>query len=226
MEKTANGRAMLDVAKDMLKSILKGEPILQRLTQKISEIMGVKRCVIFKLIEDDGACNVKIVSGVPAEEHELDPVEPIRCHPDIEEAVRRGEIMVISNPKESQFTAYFREIVEEKRVTEILYAPLISSSDGKAIGIIVVDAVERKGFSKKESQFCKEVAELISLIIDHEENITERVQHILRNRMTPLGGYALRLEKQARAMVDTAHIIAEEVLLAEKACPKRGEALG
>jgi transcriptional regulator with GAF, ATPase, and Fis domain len=251
--KRDDGNAMLGIAKTM--AIIEGitddntNPTLQSLSQKISEELDVTRVVIFKL-RDDGT--IELVAGIPKDEHECDfgRGESITNHPDIKDAVASGRrVTRISNPRESLFTQYFRGIVEQRDIAEILYA-LVSSLDGKVIGVVVIDAVGEKSFSESEIRFCGYVAELITYIIDCEEGAIQDMRDVVINKAIPLRVMALRLKKQteeairlvnlilkemppsskgnlrlrelqslAGAMLETADVVAEGARLIEKACP-------
>ncbi len=213
-------RAILEIAKALVGGIINKIPIQQKIVQKLSEILSVCRCVIFKLSNNEAcdAYDIELTAGIPLEEHidDIGRKETVQKHPDIEEAVRRGKIMVITDPRNSPLTAYFRQIIEQKGTTQILYLPLISELGGKTIGVIVLDAVgEKLGFESEEIEFCGEVGELISLIIDREEILAEEIRDLVINRMTALGGFAARLGKDARVVMD-------EVEKIEKICSKGG----
>jgi transcriptional regulator with GAF, ATPase, and Fis domain len=224
----AGGRAMLSIAKVLFGSIMahkSPKQILQELARKISEILDVQRCVIFKLRDGVGTHDIEIVAGVPIEEHGIGLMEPLVKHPDIAAAIEDGKVTVIEDPMESSLTSYFHQTIEQKEIAEILYAPLISSLDKETIGVIVIDVRREKMFNKKKKKLCGEIAELVSLVIDYEGIIAQRMRDLVVNRTTSLGGYAFRLEKQAEGMVRMAHILAEEAMLIEKACPQKGDGI-
>jgi transcriptional regulator with GAF, ATPase, and Fis domain len=215
-------RAILEVAKTLVGSIISKVPIQQEVVQKLSEILGVRRCAIFKI--DRGEADktyIEITAGVPTEEHGIGLREEISKHPDIEEAVKGKKVMVISDPKNSPLTSYFREIVEKKEINQILYLPLISELTNKVIGVIVIDAVKEKTqFDPEEIEFCSQVGELISLIVDREEILIEQMRDLIINRITALGGFAKRLNKLTQEFSRDVKIILEEIEKLEKICPK------
>jgi len=218
-------RAILEIAKALVGSIINKVPIQQQIVQKLSEILNARRCVIFKLSDDKvgDAYNIEITAGIPIEGHGIGLKESICKHPDIEEAVRKAKVMVIIDPKDSPFTAHLRQIIEQKNITQILYLPLISELSGKTIGVIVIDAVEEKvEFDSEEIEFCGEVAELISLIMDREEILVEQMRDLIINRITALGGFAARLGKLTQEFSVDVQMVMDEIKRIEKICPKGG----
>ena len=220
-------RAILDITKVLIGSIINKIPIQQEMVEKLSEILRIQRCVIFKLSSNNvsGICDIELTAGIPSEEHidDIDLKEPISKHPDIEEAAKRGKVMVITNPKNSPLTAYFRPMIERKDITQILYLPLISELSNKTIGVIVVDTAEEKlGFEPEEIEFCGEVAELISSIIGHEEVLMRHMRDIILNRTTSLGGFAARLEKMAKIFSSDAQTVFREMKEIERVCTNGG----
>lgn len=219
-------RTILEITKTLVGSIINKVPIQQQIVQKLADILDVKRCVIFKISDDcaAGDYNIEITAGVPIEEHGIGLKESIKKHPDVEEAVRRGKVMVIAHPEASPFTVNFRAIIEKKNITQILYLPLISELEGKTIGVIVLDAVgEKDDFDMEEIEFCGEIGELISLIIDREEILVQQMRDLIISRIAALGGFATRLNKLTNEFSKDAQIIMEEIHEIERVCPKGGK---
>jgi len=217
-------RAILGITKTLVGSIINKIPIQQQIVQKLSEILNVQRCVIFKLSDDGVSDDIEITAGVPIEEHGIGLRESICKHPDIQEAIRRRKIMVITDPKDSPFTAQFKQVIDQKSIAQILYLPLISELNGKTIGVIVIDAVgEKSGFEYEEIEFCTEVGELISLIIDREEILVEQMRDLIINKIVALGGFAVRLNRLTKEFALDAQAIMDEIKKIEKLCPKGGK---
>jgi len=225
-------RAILEIAKTLIGSIVNKIPIQQQIVDKLGKILNVQRCVIFKLSNNEinDACNIEIelTAGIPLEEHidDIGRKETIRKHPDIEEAVRGGKIMIITNPKSSPLATYFGEMIRQKNITQILYLPLVSELSDKTVGVIVVDTAEEKlGFELEEIEFCSEVGELISLILDREEVLIKQMRDLIINRTAALGGLAARLAKLTQQVSTDAMKVIEEMEKMEKICPKSGTSL-
>src|SRR5271169_1379159 len=112
-------RAILEIAKTLVGSILQKKDLHQQLLQKFSEILHVGRCVLFQ-VNDCGSdtYTVEIIAGIPSGEHEhgIGLKGPISQYPDIEAAVRQGKVKVITDPEESPLTDHFRKIIEQKEI--------------------------------------------------------------------------------------------------------------
>src|SRR4030042_2785248 len=221
---TINRRAILEIATTMVGSIINKIPILQQLTQKLSEILEVQRCVIFKIIDDNPAAGlVEITAGVPVEEHGIGLKEPLINHPDIAEALKSGTTMRIKNPEASSLTSYFRGIIKKKGMKEILYTPIISNLNGKTVGMIVIDAVgEKAEFSKEEEDFCSEVGELIARLIEREDILIQQMRDMIINRIAALGGFIGRMNKLAQNIDESARMILDEFKKIEDIFPRKG----
>ncbi|MGD0328300.1 MAG: GAF domain-containing protein [Minisyncoccia bacterium] len=219
-------RAILEIAKTLVGSIINKVPIQQQVVQKLSNILGVQRCVIFRVgnHREGDDYDVEITAGVPIEEHGIGLKESVTKHPDIEAAVRLGKVMVIADPKTSSMTVHLRGIIEKKNITQILYLPLISSGvKVKTIGVIVLDdAGEKDNFEPEEIEFCGEVGELISLTMDREEILIQQMRDIIINRVAALGGFTSRLDKSTEEFSKGVKNILEEIRMLEESCPKGG----
>jgi transcriptional regulator with GAF, ATPase, and Fis domain len=215
-----NRKSILEIAKTLVGSIINKTPIQKQIVKKLSEILNVERCVIFMINSEN--C-IEIVAGVPEGEHGIGFKQEISKHPDIEEAVRKRKVFIINDPKSSPLTYHFRNIIEQKEINQILYLPLVSEITGKTIGVIVLDATKDKlRFDPEEIEFCSEVLELISLIVDREEILIEQMRDLIINRITALGGFANRLNKLSQEFSRNVNIILEEIKRLEKICPKSG----
>ncbi|MEW6386364.1 MAG: GAF domain-containing protein [Thermodesulfobacteriota bacterium] len=206
-------RAILEIAKTMVGDIINKVPVFQQLTQKLAEILGVQRCAVFKIIDDnpDGGL-VEITAGIPVEEHGIGWQDQLVDHPDIAEALQRGTLMRISNPEASPLTAYFKEIITNRKIKEILYIPIYSRTKGKTVNLLVLDAVgEEAKFSQEELEFCREAGELISLLLHREEILRQNMRHLFINRLTTLGGSINRTNKLAQKIDESARRILKEV---------------
>lgn len=219
-------KALLEITKTLVGSIINKVPIQQQMVQKLSQILDVKRCVVFKIFsQNSGEEWCEITAGVGG--HGLGLREPIVKHPDLEEIIKIKKILVITDPKENPLTSHFRAIIEKENITQILYLPLISELEAKleakTIGIIVIDATgEKQEFSPDEIEFCAEVGELISLIIGQEEILIQEMRDEILNRIVPLGGFARRIDKLTKEFSSNVKIIIEETQRVEEMFPKEG----
>jgi GAF domain-containing protein len=211
----------------MVGSIINKVPILQQLTKKLTEIVGVKHCVVFKIIDGiANDCVIEIAAGVPIEEHGIGLKEPLSKHPDIAEALRSGTTMRIKSPEVSPLTSYFNGIIKKRNINEILYIPIISKLNGKTVGMIVIDAVGEKGeFSDEEIEFCSEVGELISLLIGREEILFQQMRDEIINRIAALGGFIDRMNKLAKNLDENARTVLDEIKKIENIFKETGVGL-
>lgn len=201
-------KSFLEIAKAVILGLIEQSQITlqQKVVEKFSEILAPTRCLIFKtfffLNENKPWC--EITAGVPFEEHGIGLTEPLSNHPDVEVAVQTQETFIIKNPRENPLTSHFHSTIEDKNINQILYIPVKYISqlrkEKMVKVVIVVDAIkEKKEFQPEEIEFCNGVGELISLILDREGTLIQAMRDLIINRITSLGGFALRLEKLAES---------------------------
>jgi len=198
----------------------------QNIIEKLAAVLGVERCVIFKIGQEemDGTPRecCEIAAGVPLEEYGPDfrGKTPLNAHPDIKGAVQNGRVLVIKHPLSDERTAYFRGIIEEKDVSEIVYIPLLIEEDCGSAGVIVFDAVHGRSFSKDEIEFCSEVAELLGLLLGQERIVLQHFRDAIINKVVPLGGFARRLQENLRTTLGYIEIIRKEATEIDCILPK------
>ena len=228
-------KAFLQITKAMIMGLRSGltdpsERIKQNIIEELAAILGVERCVIFKvtrdqidetIVEDAEVC--EIVAGVPLSEYEsaFRTKERLEVHPDIKAAVENGGMLLIRDPHNDNRTTYFKGIVEKKHVSEILYVPLSIDDDGRPAGVIVIDAVQGKKFNEDEILFCAEVAELVSLLLEQERVVLQHFRDEIINRIVPLGGFAKRLRDNLQATIAYIDIIHEHAAEISTIVPKK-----
>ena len=224
-------KAFLQITKALILGMRNGltDPsacMKQNIIEELAAVLEVKRCVIFKIGEDevDGCLKefCEIAAGVPLEEYGPDfrGKSALDAHPDIEAAVRKGRVLVIKHPMSDERTAYFRGIIEKKDVSEIAYIPLFVEDDSRAAGVIVFDAVRGRAFSEDEIDFCSEVAELLGLLLGQERIMLQRFRDAIINKVVPLGGFARRLQENLRTTLDYIEIIRKEAIEIDCILPK------
>ena len=224
-------KAFLQITKALILGMRNGltDPsacMKQNIIEELAAVLEVKRCVIFKIGEDevDGCLKefCEIAAGVPLEEYGPDfrGKSALDAHPDIEAAVRKGGVLVIKHPMSDERTAYFRGIIEKKDVSEIAYIPLFVEDDSRSAGVIVFDAVHERAFSEDEIDFCSEVAELLGLLLGQERIMLQRFRDAIINKVVPLGGFARRLQENLRTTLDYIEIIRKEAIEIDCILPK------
>jgi transcriptional regulator with GAF, ATPase, and Fis domain len=200
--------------------------IKQSIMKELAEILGVERCVLFKIAREeiDGALkeSCEIIAGVPLEEYLSQPndKESLKAHPDIEAAAKNGGTLLIKNPCADNRTAYFEDMIKKNNISQILYLPIYIAEGGQAVGIIVIDAIQRKEFDEDEILFCTEVAELISLLVGQEAAILQHFRDEIVNRIVPLSGFAKRLRENMETTLNYLEIIHKEAEEIDKILPK------
>jgi len=189
------------------------ERIKQNIIEELAEILGVERCVIYTIGRDDVDGSIddfcEIIAGVPLSEHQRDfaKKERLAIHPDLKAAVESRGTLLIKDPHDDSRTAYFKGIVEKNHVSEILYVPLFMDDGRQPMGVIVIDAVQGKRFSGDELQFCSEVADLMSLLLEQERLILQHFRDAIINNIVPLGGFAKRLRENLQTTLSYIEII-------------------
>ena len=224
-------KAFLQITKALILGMRNGltDPsacMKQIIIEELAAVLGVQRCVIFKIGEEEADGSLRefceIAAGVPLEEYGPDfrGKSALDAHPDIEAAVRKGGVLVIKHPMSDERTAYFRGIIEKKEVSEIAYIPLFVEDDSRSAGVIVFDAVHERAFSEDEIDFCSEVAELLGLLLGQERIMLQRFRDAIINKVVPLGGFARRLQENLRTTLDYIEIIRKEAIEIDCILPK------
>jgi len=224
-------KAFLQITKAMILGLRNGlaDPsvrIKQSIMKELAEILGVERCVLFKIVSEgtNGLFkeSCEIIAGVPVEEYlsRSNNKEPLGIHPDIEAATKNGRTLLIKDPRNDERTAYFEDMIAKKNISQILYLPLYVEEGGKAVGVIVIDAFQGKEFDEDEILFCSEVAELISLLIGQESLILQRFRDEIVNRIVPLSGFTRRIRENMETTLSYLEIIHKEAEEIDKILPK------
>jgi transcriptional regulator with GAF, ATPase, and Fis domain len=201
--------------------------IKQSIMKELAEILGVERCVLFKIAcegVDDGTFNesCEITAGVPLEEYQSQPNnrEPLKVHPDIEAAVKNEKTLLIKDPRTDNRTAYFADIIRKRNISQILYLPIHVEENGRAVGVIVIDAIQGKEFDEDEILFCSEVAELISLLVGQESAILQHFRDEIVNKIVTLAGFTRRIRENMKTTLNYLEIVHQEAEEIDKILPK------
>lgn len=224
-------KAFLQITKAIILSLRNGlaDPsvhIKQSIMKELAEILGVERCVLFKIACEgiDGTLkeSCEIIAGVPLEEYLSQPnnKEPLEAHPDIEAAVKNGRTLLIKDPHTDNRTTYFEDMIIKKDVSQILYLPIYVEEGGRAVEVIVIDGIQGKEFDEDEILFCSEVAELIGLLIGQESAILQHFRDEIVNKIVPLSGFTKRLRENMETTLSYLEIIHKEAEEIDKILPK------
>jgi GAF domain-containing protein len=224
-------RVFLQITKSLILGMRNGltnpsASMKQNITEELAAALGVERCVIFKIgrQESDGLSRglCEIAAGVPLEEYGPNFGDKflLDAHPDIKGALENGRVLVIKHPESDERTAYFKDMIAKKRISEIVYVPLLIEEESTSAGVIVLDAVRGRRFSQDEIEFCSEVAELLSLLLGQERIMLQHFRDAIINRVVPLGGFATRLQENLRITLDYIEIIRKEAIEIDKILPK------
>lgn len=179
----------------------KEKPIQQRIIEELATILNIRSCIIFRtfLKKKERKFFCKITAGMPKNEHGIGFQEELSFHPDLEDVFSRKEkFVIITDPKNDSRCQYFKSTIEWKRISEILYIPLIVrvESSEKTKGMIVIDKNFEDGrkFDDEEIEFCCQVAKLIAMIITREEEIMDEIRDKVLNKVICIGGFGNRLK--------------------------------
>ena len=224
-------KAFLEIAKAIILDLRNSltDPsvrIKQTILKELAEILGVERCVLFKIAcEGNGGApteSCKIIAGVPTEEYLYKPngKEPLTAHPDVEAAIKNGRTLLIKAPRTDNRTAYFEDMITKNDISEILYLPIYVEDGGKAVEVIVIDAAQGRQFDEDEILFCSEVAELISLLVGQESIILQHFRDEIVNRIVPLAGFTRRIRENMETTLNYLEIIHREAEEIDKILPK------
>jgi len=200
--------------------------IKQSILKELAEILGVERCVLFKITCEgvNGTVNesCEIIAGVPVEEYltQSGNKEPLDVHPDIEATIANGRTLLIKDPHDDPRTSYFKGIITRKDISQILYIPIYVEEGGRVVGVIVIDGIQGKEFNEDEILFCSEVAELISLLVGQESAILQHFRDEIVNKIVPLSGFTRRIRENMRATMHYIEIIDSETEKIDKMLPK------
>jgi hypothetical protein len=230
--KVIERKAFLQITKALIISLRSGLTdssvcIKQSIIEELAGILGVERCVMFKIgrEEIDGRREefCEIVAGVPFEEYGPDARErtPLKAHPDIHAAVVKGQTLVVQDPLDDERTAYFRGIVEKRCISEIAYTPLFIKDDGQVTGVIVIDAIHGMKFTDDDILFCSEVAELLGLLLGQESIMLQHFRDMVINKLVPLGGFASKLHENLQITLNYIDIIHKEAIEISSVLPKK-----
>ncbi len=231
-------KAFLQIAKAMVLGIRNGlidpsEHIKQRIMKELAGILGVERCVLFKISREEEINGTsrelcKIIAGVPVEEYlkQSDIVDLLDMHPDIRASVHNGRTMLIKNPRTDERTAYFEDMIKAKNISQILYIPIYVEEDSKAVGVIVIDTIQGKEFDEDKILFCSEVGDLMSLLVAQEGTILQHFRDQVVNKIVPLSGFARRLcEKNMETTMNYLEIIHKEAEEIDRLLPRTLEGI-
>ncbi len=165
----------------------------------------------------------EIVAGVPFEEYGPDARErtPLKAHPDIHAAIVKGQTLVVQDPLNDERTAYFKDFVEKRCISEIAYTPLFIKDDGQVTGVIVIDVIHGMKFTDDDILFCSEVAELLGLLLGQESVILQHFRDMVINKLVPLGGFASKLHENLQITLNYIDIIHKETIEISSVLPKK-----
>jgi len=202
-------RNLLKIVKKMIGAIVENKNILQEVVEELALILDVERCVTFKIYQGESkVCLCKIVAGTPIDGHKIGLKDPLSEHHDLEMVFKSKELELIKDPLVNPHTRYFKDIIKEKKINQILYIPLITSAKVEVVrGVIVIDVLGEGIFSEDEISFCRCIGELISMTINREEYLKQKWKDRILNPAVSLGGFARHVVEDARKIGEAAKII-------------------
>ena len=160
------------IMRALARTILGRQSIEPIIIEKFGQVAD--RCVLFEIYPDQNSLFCEIVGGIPQGEHNIGLVDPLKNHPDIEEAVQLKKMMIIFDPLGHYLTQYFVGIIEAKDIRQIIYLPLVS----KVIvaGVIVIDFCDDSPLFKEDHSdtFLKRLEDSVSQVLSDEHVRLER----------------------------------------------------
>ncbi|MBU3925797.1 hypothetical protein KJ763_01360 [Patescibacteria group bacterium] len=213
--KGGKGRGLLEIVKVMMYGNgNNNSDIQQRIIEKLAEILSIRSCIIFRtfLHKEERQLYCKITAGVPKDDHGVGLEELLDKHPDVKHATsQKQRFIVIKNPCENELCSYFKSTIERRKISEILYIPLLVEVEGspKTKGAIVIDkrSYDGREFNEEEIEFCCQVAELIAMLITYQENIFDEIRDKILNKVVSIGGFGKKLKKAS----DQLAVVLEDV---------------
>ncbi len=152
-QKIADSEILLEIAQAVT-STLDTREILQSIVAKIAATLGVKRCSITMVRENDQYGYVLASSDNP----EISDLRiELARYPEIQEVVRTGQTLILEDAKHHPLMETVRERISRLDIDTLLVLPVIYRSE--VIGTLMMrTARKRESFSSRELNFCKLVA--------------------------------------------------------------------
>lgn len=170
----------------------------------LAKIFGVERICIFLKDMDD---QMILACGHPADKHGIKNKKELREHPALQQTMEKKKMLLIKTPNQDSRVACTPQFCEIYQINASLFIRL--EINKKPIGVIVIDAVgEKKKFTKDDIKMAKEIALLATKEIHNRQRIENAARqrtmwlvaaalaHEIRNPITAIGGFALRLHKE------------------------------
>src|SRR5512136_2787897 len=86
-------RDLLRIVEKMIGAIVGEENIQQQIAEEFSLIMGLERCVVFRVHQTNESQVCEIVAGTPKSEHQIGFSDSLDKHPDLLEVFNKHEVM-------------------------------------------------------------------------------------------------------------------------------------
>ncbi len=155
-----------------------------------------------------------VESGIPPNDHGIGEVITAKMGKFfLKSVIDGGKTIVVNNPHSDKRLDYLKTLIERYQISGIMFSPL-RCAERSTFGLLVVDALKGRIFSSEDKQLIKTISRLTSLAL-HREHREEarlakavemerlatlgenslRMAHALRNRLTSIGGFALRAER-------------------------------
>lgn len=172
------------------------QPIVDAIV-KILDIEINGRCVLYFIKETESDVYCEITAGYPnsEKEHGLFKPKPLDSCKDLLEVSRIADLMHIKDPMNDPVTADFRDHVINKKITEIIYLPIIYGREKRLVGIIVIDGTNGKIFTDEEVNSCAQIGDLISSNLNFGEEFISHT-HDQNNVGIWMSGFLKRIKKK------------------------------
>lgn len=195
-------------------AIVENRNIPQALVEEVCSILDADRCVYFKILNGStkGEYSFQMVAGVPVDGHKIGFENSLFNHPDLHKVFTEKKVLHITDPLTNSLTAYFKdEVIVKKGISQILYIPVIVGKEVEMVrGIIVIDSVGEKVFSRLKVAQCPCIGKAISLTANQEDYQYQRWRDRILNPAVSLGAYAKKIRAAADVIIDAADKVEDQ----------------
>lgn len=186
---------------------------LRAIVEFSASILECKRvCLMIKNKRNE----IVIKEGIPFDGHGIGRrLMPQYGETFLRRIMEEKSVAVIESPLNDRRVVYMNDLIARYDISAILFAPLFY--DGEDAGMLIFDAVNGKKFCQGDMHIAKIISRISAAAIFREyekrksrEKILQaeklcllgenaaRMAHIIRNSLTPIGGFANRIEKILR----------------------------
>lgn len=209
---SGNSKRMLQLS-EMSASLINSSEYKETLRVIVEFSASILECERVCLIIKNKRNEIVVKEGIPLGGHGIGwRLTPQYGEIFLRRAMDEKSVTIIENPLNDYRIAYMKDLVAKYNISAILFSPLFCN--GEDMGVLVFDAINGKKFCQSDMQLAKTISHISAAAIFKEyekrkskEKILQaermcllgenaaRMAHIIRNALTPIGGFANRMEK-------------------------------